>query len=572
MALVSCQSLPWRHSGYDVKIVGMKDKDTVADLKALSEAWQYRRDPDIEVSRLGTMFRGDAFNMTRYLRANGFCDANVTSSVTTNGKRSAIVFTIQGTNLYHIRDVRISIVDGLDVSKLNWTNTMSGKSADFATIEVAGRSMVRALKNAGYPYAVMQNKSATVDHENRTVDVDYELAARHAAVLGGYNISGLRRVKPEFVARKINWKPGDTYRQDTINSLSRKLTGSSLFSFIDISGPPVAATSSVYDVNIRLQERKRRTIGLGVGYQSDLGPEITFFWQHRNLFGMGEKFEIDAKYSADLWLGTAIFTLPDVFHTDNSLDLGVKFSEEDSDAYDVRYQALYAKLHHRIKDDWRLEYGPAVRDSEVTQREIEENYLHVSFPVAVSWDKRDDDLNPMKGMAVNASAEPFYDLEENGSFTKALLTPMVYIPITGDTLSLGARLTLGSIYGASSENVPADLRFYAGGGQSIRGYEYQSVGPREDGQLIGGKSLVETSFELRWQFGKNLGLVAFLDGGSAYEPEFSDFSESYQWGTGLGFRYFTGVGPIRVDVGVPVNPRDGIDHNFEFYISIGQAF
>jgi len=121
-------------------------------------------------------------------------------------------------------------------------------------------------------------------------------------------------------------------------------------------------------------------------------------------------------------------------------------------------------------------------------------------------------------------------------------------------------------------DVPADERFYAGGGGSIRGYSYQSVGPLSGGDPVGGRSLLELSTELRLRLGERFGFVGFLDGGSAFGAAFPDFDEELLWGTGLGFRYFTAVGPLRLDFAVPLDRRHGIDDAFQVYISLGQAF
>jgi translocation and assembly module TamA len=126
--------------------------------------------------------------------------------------------------------------------------------------------------------------------------------------------------------------------------------------------------------------------------------------------------------------------------------------------------------------------------------------------------------------------------------------------------------------GAERDEIPADIRFYAGGGGSIRGYAYQSVGPTQNNEPIGGRSLITMSAELRIKITEKMGLVAFVDGGSAFESAFQDFEETLQWGGGLGFRYFTAIGPLRLDVGIPINRRAGIDDSFQIYVSIGQAF
>jgi translocation and assembly module TamA len=131
---------------------------------------------------------------------------------------------------------------------------------------------------------------------------------------------------------------------------------------------------------------------------------------------------------------------------------------------------------------------------------------------------------------------------------------------------------VGSITGTESADIPANRRFYAGGGTSIRGYALQSVGPlTDDGTPIGGRSLLELSAELRVKLSKTLGGVVFIDGGNVYEETVPDFSNNLRWAAGFGTLYFTAVGPIRLDIGFPLNRRS-IDDSFQFYISVGQAF
>lgn len=566
----ACTSLPWRSQHYEVALTGIEDKPLRNHLLALSEAWQNRHDTTVDTTTLTRTFRADAFNMERYLHAQGYSAARVSVQSNTNRNRPVLEFTITNTNRYTIRDVSVEIAGEPGVEITGWTNTLSDQPVVFSAINASGLHLLRSRRNAGFPHARFEDKTLFVDHSNHTARVVFTVSDGQPSVMGGHTVTGLKRVDQEFVARRVNWKPGQPYEQDRMEAFTRRLTESGLFSFVDISNPN--PTSSVYDVAIRLQERRRRTIGVGVGYQSDTGAETSLSWQHRNLFGMGERLELDATYGEEIWLGSAVITLPDIFHSGNDLSLGIDVADEKSDAYDVLYEKVFARILHRAGRYWTFFYGPSLRYSTVEQLQEEENYFQVSLPVSALLNKRDNALDPSSGYALSASTEPFYDLDSSDTFIKSLATPAVYIPITRESLTLGARITVGSITGTSFDNVPADQRFYAGGGQSIRGYAYQSVGPRTDNQPIGGLSLVESSLELRWRLSTQLGFVIFLDGGSAYEPEISDFSESYQWGAGLGFRYFTSVGPIRIDVGAPVNPRDDIDNDVEFYISIGQAF
>ena len=131
---------------------------------------------------------------------------------------------------------------------------------------------------------------------------------------------------------------------------------------------------------------------------------------------------------------------------------------------------------------------------------------------------------------------------------------------------------VGAIVGAERNEIPADERFYAGGGGSIRGYAYQTVAPLSGTDPIGGRSIFELSLELRLKLTEQFGLVTFLDGGNAFTSQTPDFRESLLWGTGLGFRYYTPIGPLRLDVAFPLDRREGIDDSFQVYVSLGQAF
>ena len=141
-------------------------------------------------------------------------------------------------------------------------------------------------------------------------------------------------------------------------------------------------------------------------------------------------------------------------------------------------------------------------------------------------------------------------------------------------LSSALRLTLGSIDGSGVEvqSVPADERFYAGGGGSIRGYEYQSVGKHINGDPVGGDKLLEFSTELRLRPGKQLGYVAFIDGGTVYNDEYDDYNRSLRYGAGVGLRWFSTIGPLRVDLAYPLNPDSNQKERLQFYVSLGQAF
>ncbi len=568
-----CSHLGFTPPGYDVRVEQVPDGVSVKELESLSEAWHDRETAGAGDERLVIRYHMDAVRMQRYLHSLGYYSAGVDMKKAPGEKRPVLVFTVTNAILYTIRSVELEAGHEPVQTEGPAGISLAGQPAEADAILAAGRASIRDFREQGYPFASMGRRTVHVYHDDRVVDVIYHVNPGSRMRYGTTSIEGLKRVDEPFVRRFLSWKPGDRYRQSDVDELGRRLGNTGLFSFIDLERQARTGTVDEVDMTISLQERRSRTVSLGVGYQSDIGAEVTGDWEHRNLFGSAEKLSIGGRYAEEQWLGRIRLDIPFAWRSRHDLAFGMTWSEEDSDAYVARSRRLFSEINHRVGRGWSLRYGPAVKQSNVDQAGSEEGYLQASFPVRVSWGNRDDGLNPTRGTYSSLQVEPFYDLEENYAFNKLLLTPIVYLPVIEDRVTLGWRVTVGSLAGTSLDGIPGDERFYAGGGQSIRGYAYQSVGPRnEDGELTGGKSLFETSLEMRWRLADRVGLVGFLDGGSSYEPEVSDFEESFQWGAGVGFRYFTGVGPIRADVGFPINRRPEIDNTFEFYVSIGQAF
>jgi translocation and assembly module TamA len=199
-------------------------------------------------------------------------------------------------------------------------------------------------------------------------------------------------------------------------------------------------------------------------------------------------------------------------------------------------------------------------------------YLIASVPLQYVFDNRDDKLNPTKGFRFLGYAEPSYDIKNGTVFVKLKGEGSAYQGIDDSgRIVLAERLALGSILGASLQEVPADRRFYAGGGGSVRGYAYQGIGPKDDdGQPIGGLSWLEASAEVRYAVTSSIGIVPFVDIGTVSEKQFPDFSD-VKVGAGIGLRYLTPFGPLRIDAAVPLNPGPG-DPSFGIYAGIGQAF
>ena len=218
--------------------------------------------------------------------------------------------------------------------------------------------------------------------------------------------------------------------------------------------------------------------------------------------------------------------------------------------------------------------GIGLRASRIDQLGERDRFNLFSIPLNLDWDRSNDILDPVRGGRLNVNLAPYYDvLDSDPHFLKGYLKYSHYYQIfSRPSFILAVRGGLGTISGANRADIPADLRFYTGGGGSIRGFAYQTVGPLENDKPLGGKSLLNISSEIRARLTESYGLVFFLDGGNVSQTALPDFEGKIRWGTGMGFRYYTPIGPLRIDIGFPLNRRKAIDDSFQIYLSLGQAF
>jgi translocation and assembly module TamA len=256
-----------------------------------------------------------------------------------------------------------------------------------------------------------------------------------------------------------------------------------------------------------------------------------------------------------------------------SLVLDLEASQETPDAYDADKLQVKGMILRDFSTRLQGGIGIGSKYSLIEQLSVTERYHYFFFPLQAIYDSSNDRLNPVSGEQLFGRTSFFEDTLAGQSFLKTQFEGRHYYLLWDRYgLSSGLRLTLGSIDGAAVDAVPADERFYAGGGGSIRGYEYQSVGPQVNGVPAGGDKMLEFSTELRLQPGKRLGYVAFVDGGTVYNELFDSESGGLSYGAGFGVRWFTTIGPLRVDFAYPLNPEANQVERLQFYISLGQAF
>jgi translocation and assembly module TamA len=329
------------------------------------------------------------------------------------------------------------------------------------------------------------------------------------------------------------------------------------------------------NVVVQLTPSSKRTIGGAVRYDTDLGPGVLGYWEHRNFTGRGDRL----RFELPIWETRQEFAVnyrhPFFLRGDQDLIVSGGLLQEDTDFYRMFTGSGAIGLERRLTRYWT---GTArVRGEGGWLEEIgrdERSYYMFGLPLSLTFNDTNSPLDATKGVRITASPGPYFG-HYNDYFTalRARIDGNFFWSVLArDRLVLAFRASYGSLMMADAPEVPPSIRFYSGGGGSVRGYAYRSVGPRDDNNdPLGGNSLMEFSIESRWKFNDNWGVVFFVDSGMVYARNSPNFKEELLWGAGAGLRYYTVLGPIRFDVAAPLNPRND-DSSVHLYLSIGQSF
>jgi translocation and assembly module TamA len=328
-------------------------------------------------------------------------------------------------------------------------------------------------------------------------------------------------------------------------------------------------------VVVSLSDRPRGTLEALASVSTSEGFSIEGRWTRYNRFGRADTLTrllrlgtLDSRIEVDL-------SQPHFRRAQRTLHLNGSLFRTTTDAFDESGVRAAADLTQRWGKTTYFTYGLSVEGLQTTEFGQSRNFFAVTGLGAFNLDRSDDPLDPSRGYRLEGRVEPTGLTGDSSlAFLRTVVGGSLYFPFGEEAKTvLATRLRLGTILGGQIPDVPASRRFYAGGGGAVRGYEFQAIGPRapDNNRPFGGLSLVETSVELRRKnIWKRLGGVVFVDAGSVGPEEFPTTDE-LKAAVGFGVRYDLGFGPIRADIAVPLNKREG-EAAFQVYLSIGQAF
>ncbi len=448
-----------------------------------------------------------------------------------------------------------------------------GRAADVIAAE--GRALA-AVQQLGYADAKVESRAVVVDHADHTLKPTYRIAAGALVRLGGLKVESKGRTRRAWLNRLVPWKNGQTYDPKTVAELERRLLDTQVYDSVTVALAPEPNAEGLRPVLVGLADRSRNTLDASAGYSTTEGGDLDLKLSQYNRFGVGDTLTYEARYGAiDSKLGVE-WALPHFWRPGQTLTTDADFFQTVTNAYRETGVQLLGDLTQRYGKTTYFTRGASVTASQV--EDFETGVINiVTFRLlgAFAWDRSDNPLDPHRGFKLDARAEPTLITEdENLVYLKTQAQLSYYLPldVLGDTV-VATRLHVGTILGGNIPGVPASDRYYAGGGGSVRGYAYQSVGPHyPDNTPVGGLSLVEGSVELRRRLTSAIGGVLFVDTGTVSEQVQPDFRHTLT-SVGVGLRYNLGFAPIRADLAFPLQQANGASQQaFQVYLSIGQSF
>lgn len=481
-----------------------------------------------------------------------------------------------------IRGATAASLPEIDMSKLGLA---AGDPADASAILAAQDLVLEAFRKQGYALASVR-REVVVDHATREAEITFFVTAGPVARMGPVHFSGTEKVDTTYLQRRVPFKQGDPYDPAKIEALRGKLTSLGVFNAVRIKPATALDAEGRLPIDVELTDRLQRSIGFGISYETQLGFAVSGFWVHRNLFGEAESLRLTAEIN-HIGQGLAIadtgfafradFRKPDWWLPGQDGLANASAVREVLPAYNRNAVTLFGGVDRIISPVWQVRAGLDLEAADIkpTSSGIWQSYRLLGVPMSVLMNKANSDVDPTTGYRLQLDVAPYGDAGPNNNFFSIIrLTGRSYFDLAEPGRSvLALRASFGTEPAVSIAGIPPDKLFYAGGGGSVRGFVYQSAGPRDAfNNPLGGASVVEANVEFRQRIGKSFGAVAFVDAGSAYPGTLPDFSLfAPRVGAGAGIRYYTDFGPVRLDVGFPLNRRDG-DPPFGVYVSLGQAF
>jgi len=563
---ILCAFSVWGDIAYDVVFEGRPEDN--ARLKEISHLIELKDKLPKTKAALERRILEDISNLHRLFQSRGYYAASIDYALEEKkGGYRVHIRTHQGPTFVFGR----ICVEGADLTPQDIGLTV-GNRAKAKRILQAKETLLNILAHRGFPAAKIEDMDVIVDLETKTLDVTFAVDTGQRSVFGKTKVEGLQSVHLDVVRRKIRWKKGGLYNPDCVEMTQQALDDTGLFQCVEIQMQD--ALDAEIPMTIALKERAHRSVGLGLGFSTQRGAGIAAEWEHRNVCGRGETLKCDVNWLLRDRDVSCMFIKPDFRFDEEDLILGAKYNHDETKGYTETSGTLSCLLERRLSPTLSLSYGVMYKQLRTTDSDEDGEYNLLKLPLSLSWDTTDDILDPTCGFTLTTSFLPSKQLRKTPFFYAAMTVLGSCYKAFGkkDRFVIANRVYVGTIFGAKRQTIPSSERFYGGSDVFFRGYRYHTVSPLDGKKPVGGRSIFCYSLEGRYRISEDWGGVLFYDVGNVWRAYLPKWQSDFLHSLGLGVRYYTPVGPVRLDVAFPLKRRRGLDRCFEVYFSVGQSF
>ncbi|MBL8561991.1 MAG: outer membrane protein assembly factor [Gemmobacter sp.] len=460
----------------------------------------------------------------------------------------------------------------------------AGKTAASGLVREAVQAGIEGWREVGHAKAQVASQDVVADHRANTLSADVRLNPGQRLRFGTLSVTGQQRMSERRILKIAGLPEGEVYSPELLKRSADRLRRTGVFKSVSLAEAEQVRAPDLLDISATVVEEKTRRYSIGAEIASFEGLDLSGYWLHRNLLGGGERLKVEAEIGnigaqssgVDYVLGVSL-DRPATFTPDTTLGLTTEFGHLAEEDFTADVATLGVNLSHYFSERLTARVGLEYSYAKVEDIFDTYTYKHFALPIGATWDSRDDKLDAKKGYYLDGEIRPFlgYGITDSGVRLKA--DGRAYVTF-GETrpVTFAARGQIGAVLGgATILGTPRDYLFYSGGGGTVRGQPYQALGveiARIYGDKIGGMAFAAGTAEVRARVTSKIGVVGFADVGYVSPFDLGDEFGEWHAGAGLGLRYATGFGPIRLDIATPIKGSVDTGDGVQFYIGIGQAF
>lgn len=558
----------------DVELEGLNEEMREA-VRATLELADYEK-RDISPAELRASFKDADEQIRKALEPFGYYDVEVQKDLSgdaANGWKAKLV--VQPGEPAVVRKVHVEVQgEGKEQRRVEEAVAgfvpRVGERLDHASYEASKAVIDSSLRGSGFLDAKYTQRRVVVRPETQSAEIDLGWESGPRYRFGEVRYSGNSPFPDKFLQEFVPWREGAYFNSEQVLNLQQRLVDADYFELVSVAPALDEKKDGAVPIDV-LVNRDERTVYTGeVYYSTDFGAGVKVGAERRWLNKKGHKADIELEYSQRLEEYSFHYQIPRPARDDRSYDYGVAYRDETTDVSRSRNFQLAASRTERrwhgftrtlgfkyLKGDFQI--GPDDENPEFGSSQL------LWAEGMLSRRRVNDRLAPRRGYVFNVGLRLASDAVVSDTDIAQAFSSVTWLLPQGDNGRLKLRGEAGAMAVGNFDALPPDLRFYAGGDRSIRGFDYHEIGETNaNGTVIGGRYLAIASAEYEYYFRENWGAAVFVDAGDAFTDGFS-----VNVGTGVGVRWKSPLGPIRLDFGFPVVTNLEPEDSWRIHLQLG---